>query len=93
LEHENKLADRRRNRARLLRLVYDRTDADVASFLDGRELADELGIGHAEVGSMVRYFEELGCLKHIGGGGLMVRITAEGIDQVESGSPDGSPGS
>jgi hypothetical protein len=80
---EDPLARRRRERARLLRLVYDRSDADVATFLDAFELADELGIEHHEVGRLVRYFEERGLLKHLGGGGLMIRITAEGIDEIE----------
>jgi hypothetical protein len=92
LKPDGKVAERRRNRLRLLRLVYDRTSADVASFLDGHEVADELGMPHDEVGGMIRYFEELGFLKHIGGGGLMIRITAAGIDQVESLPSDPLPG-
>jgi hypothetical protein len=40
-----------------------------------------------EVGRIVRYFEERGFLKHIAGGGLTIRITAAGIDHVET-APD-----
>lgn len=79
------LAARRADRHRFLRRLYELSDADVSSFHDGREIADELGIPMVEAERIIRYFEERGYLRHVAGGGLTLRITVDGIDQVETG--------
>jgi DNA-binding MarR family transcriptional regulator len=75
---------RRQTRSRFLHRLYQLGDADVGAFLDGREIADDLQIPLPEAERIIRYYEERGYLRHAGGGGLTLRITAEGIDYVES---------
>ncbi|CAN5697981.1 hypothetical protein BH23GEM3_BH23GEM3_05890 [soil metagenome] len=74
---------RRENRIHFLRRLYELAEADVASFHDGSEIAEDLGIALVEAGRIIRYYEEHGYLRHAGGGGMTLRITAEGIDFVE----------
>jgi hypothetical protein len=75
---------RREDRVRFLHALYTRSDADVGAYEDGREIADQLGIPVPEAERIVRYHEERGFIQHLGGGGLTLRITARGIDHVES---------
>jgi hypothetical protein len=84
VSEEKNTAARRANRGRFLRHLYARSQADVATFHDGYEIADELRLPHDELGRIVRYYEERGLVKQVGGGGLTLRITAAGIDHVEA---------
>lgn len=79
---------RRAARLRFLRRLYEMAEADVGAFCDGAEIADELGIPIREAGRIVRYYEERGYLRPAGTG-LTIRITADGIDFVESLGPAG----
>jgi hypothetical protein len=83
------LRQRRLDRHRFLAALYARSDADVGAYEDGRDLADGLGIPLPEAERIVRYLEERGFVQHLGGGGLTLRITAAGIDHVESSGMDG----
>ena len=82
---ETDYRDRRERRIRLLRSLYGRTDADVRVYEDAHEIADELGIEHAEVPRIVAYLEERGFIVATGATGATIRITADGIDRVENG--------
>lgn len=77
------ISARRENRLRFLRRLYELAEADVASFQDGSEIAEDLRIPLAEAGRIIRYYEEHGYLRHAGGGGMTLRITAAGVDFVE----------
>jgi DNA-binding MarR family transcriptional regulator len=74
---------RRQDRLRFLHRLYEIGDADVGAFQEGREIADALGIPIDEAERIVRYHEDRGYLRR-SGGGLTIRITAEGVDYVES---------
>jgi CTP-dependent riboflavin kinase len=74
---------RRQDRLRFLHRLYEIGDADVGAFQDGREIADSLNVPLDEAERIVRYLEDHGYLFR-SGGGLTVRITAEGVDYLES---------
>jgi DNA-binding MarR family transcriptional regulator len=74
---------RRQDRLRFLHRLYEIGDADVGAFQDGREIADSLNVPLDEAERIVRYLEDHGYLRR-SGGELTVRITAEGVDYLES---------
>jgi len=82
---ETDFGARRERRMRLLRALYGRTDADVRLYEDAHEIAVELGIDHDEVPRIIAYLEERGYVVATGATGATIRITADGIDRVESG--------
>lgn len=84
-----RVQQRQSDRWRFLLRLYEASAADVGAFQDGSDLADELGIPAAEAGRIIRYFEDRGFVRQAGGGGLVVRITADGIDHVEARSGGG----
>jgi len=74
---------RRENRKRFLELLYDASEAGESEYLDGYELAAQLGLGRQDAERIVRYHEDHGFVTLTGRHGLTVRITARGIDHVE----------
>jgi hypothetical protein len=77
-------ADRRFRRAEFLRRLYSRVDASVSVFVNGFEIGEELGMDRSETGKLFDYLEEKGFVKIDDHRGGMLRITALGIDEVES---------
>lgn len=76
---------RRENRRRFLELLYDASETGESEYLDGYELAGQLGLDRQDAERIVRYHEDHGFVTLTGRHGLTVRITARGIDHVEGG--------
>ncbi len=76
-------SERRRGRRRFLEALYRQTDGHVAEFVSAHELAATLGIAEAELARIIAYLEErhwIAVDDHRAG---IVRLTADGVDQVE----------
>lgn len=79
---------RRENRRRFLDYLYRCSEEEATEYRDGYEVADELGISRQDAERIVRYLEDHGYVLKTGRTGLVLRITAAGIDHVESAVPD-----
>ena len=77
---------RRENRWRFLERLYRSSEEDGAVYEDGYAVAEELGLTRQDAERIARYHEDHGYVKSMGGPGLTLRITAQGIDHVESGA-------
>jgi CTP-dependent riboflavin kinase len=77
---------RRENRHRFLLRLYEVSEQDASEYLDGYEVAAELGLSRQDAERIVRYFEDHGYVRKTGSRGLTLRITAQGIDFLESGA-------
>ncbi len=75
---------RRENRRRFLEHLYRCSEEEDTEYQDGYEVADALGIGRHDAERIVRYLEDHGFVTKTGRTGLVLRITAAGIDHVES---------
>lgn len=75
---------RRESRRRFLEYLYRASEEEASEYRDGYEAADELGISRQDVERIVRYLEDHGFVAKTGRTGLVLRITAAGIDHVES---------
>ena len=63
--------------------LYESVDASVSTFVSAFEIGAALGIDENETQRMIEYLKEKGFI-HIDDHKLgIIRITAEGIDQVE----------
>jgi Mn-dependent DtxR family transcriptional regulator len=76
---------RREARRRFLEALYDTSERGESEYQDGYEIAAELGVSRQDVERIVRYHEDHGYVRKSGNHGLTVRITAQGIDHVETG--------
>ena len=72
-------------RRRFLELLYEHSEEGESEYRDGYELGAELGLSRVDAERVVRYHEDHGFVRKSGSHGLTVRITAQGIDHVESG--------
>ena len=79
---------RRENRRRFLDYLYRCSEEEATEYRDGYEVADELGISRQDAERIVRYLEDHGYVIKTGRTGLVLRITAAGIDHVEAGAED-----
>ena len=79
---------RRENRRRFLDYLYRCSEEEATEYRDGYEVADELGISRQDAERIVRYLEDHGYVMKTGRTGLVLRITAAGIDHVEAGVED-----
>ncbi len=75
---------RRRNRERFLLRLYEASEEGGEVYVDGYEIAEELELSREEAERIARYHEDHGFVKKIRGSGLSLRITARGIDHIES---------
>ncbi|HEX8358666.1 MAG TPA: hypothetical protein VF613_01005 [Longimicrobium sp.] len=80
------LRARRASRRRFLERLYEASEQGDSEYLDGYELAAELGLSRQDAERFVRYHEDHGFVLSTGRHGLTVRITAQGIDHVERGT-------
>lgn len=71
--------------------IYARTDGSVSDFVPAFELAEELGIDGAEAARAIAYLEEKGWVSIDDHRAGILRITADGVDWVET-SPDADVG-
>lgn len=75
---------RRESRRRFLDYLYRCSEEEDTEYRDGYEVAEELGISRQDAERIVRYLEDHGFVTKTGRTGLVLRITAAGIDHVES---------
>jgi DNA-binding MarR family transcriptional regulator len=78
-------AARRAERRRFLERLYEASESGGSEYEDGYEVAEELGLSRADAERIVRYLEDHGFVAKTGLG-MVIRITARGIDDVESGA-------
>ena len=76
---------RREARRRFLQTLYDNSERGESEYQDGYEVAAGLGVSRQDAERIVRYHEDHGYVRKSGSHGLTVRITAQGIDHIESG--------
>jgi hypothetical protein len=81
-----KLKERRERREAFLRSLYEEVDGHVNDFVDGLELASRLGADTAEAKRIIAYFEEKALIMVDDHKNGIVRITAAGVDAVETGA-------
>jgi len=80
------IAERRQNRTAFLVRLYEMVDASVSTFVSGPEIASSVGVTAEEGMRIVEYLEEKQYI-HIDDHKLgIIRITALGIDHVETGT-------
>ncbi len=75
---------RREARRRFLEALYDTSERGESEYQDGYEIAAGLGVSRQDAERIVRYHEDHGHVRKSGSHGLTVRITAQGIDHVET---------
>ena len=84
------IAERRANRRRFLAYLYRCSEEELSEYQDGYEVAEILGLARPDAERIVRYLEDHGFVVK-SGTGMVVRITARGIDHVEE-EADGEGG-
>ena len=78
------IKQRRQKRADFLARLYEMVDGSVSTFVSAFEIADAVGVDAAEAVRIIEYLKEKQWL-HIDDHKLgIVRITAAGIDHVET---------
>ena len=77
-------ARRRADRRRFLERLYRSSEEEGIVYEDGYAVAEELGLSRVDAERIARYHEDHGYVRNMGGSGLTLRITAHGIDFVES---------
>jgi len=75
---------RRRLRTAFIVRLYEIVDASVSEFVNAFEVAASVDMDETEARRVIEYFEEKGYLKVDDHRSGVVRITADGIDHVES---------
>ena len=75
---------RREKRRRFLEHLYRCSEEQSTEYQDGYDVAGELGMTRQDAERIVRYLEDHGFVVKTGTG-MVVRITARGIDHVEDG--------
>ena len=75
---------RRENRRRFLASLYRASEEEDTEYQDGYEVAEALDITRQDAERIVRYLEDHGFVTKTGRTGLVLRITAAGIDHVET---------
>ena len=80
----DEVREKRRNRRRFLERLYEQSERGESEYQDGYEIAEELGLSRQDAERIVRYHEDHGYVRKSGSHGLTVRITAQGIDHMET---------
>jgi CTP-dependent riboflavin kinase len=75
---------RRENRRRFLEVLYRYSEEESTEYVDGYDVGEQLGIPRQDAERIVRYLEDQGFVLKTGRTGLVLRITARGIDAVET---------
>jgi hypothetical protein len=80
-----RIAVRRAQRAQFLMTLYEQVDGSVNEFVDGHQIAARVGADADEARRIMAYFEEKHFIKVDDHKAGIIRITAAGIDEVETG--------
>lgn len=75
---------RREMRLRFLEALYRASEEGAGVYEDAYLIAEALGLTRLDAERIVRYWEDLGFVKNTSVTGLSVRITAQGIDHIET---------
>lgn len=75
---------RREHRREFLKQLYVRVDGSVSEFVNAYELGADLGVEKDEVRKIFEYLEEKGFVMVDDHRAGIVRMTAAGVDEVES---------
>lgn len=67
-----------------MRALYEEIDGSVNEFVDGLDIATRLGADPEEGRRIIAYLEEKGLLKVDDHKAGIIRITADGVDAVET---------
>jgi predicted ArsR family transcriptional regulator len=78
------IRERQKRRQAFMRRLYETVDGSVSEFVQGFELAAELGADGEEARRILAYLEEKGLIKVDDHRNGVIRITAAGVDEVES---------
>ena len=78
------IQQRRERRRDFLHQLYLRVDGSISEFVPAYELGAELGIEEAEVRKIFEYLEEKKLVMVDDHRAGIVRLTAAGVDEVES---------
>ena len=81
---KDRIKTRRERRREFLRTLYEEIDGSVNEFVDGLEIGMRLGADEAEARRIIAYFEEKGLLKVDDHKTGIIRLTADGVDAVET---------
>jgi hypothetical protein len=82
----NPMQERRERRRELLRRLYAAVDGSVSEFINAFEIGATLGLDEAGTRRIFEYLEEKGWVMVDDHRTGIVRVTAEGVDEVESGT-------
>jgi hypothetical protein len=77
-------ARRRQQRIDFLARLYERVDASVSEFVAAFDLGDEMGLPREETRKILEYLAEKGWVRVDDFREGTIRLTADGIDRVES---------
>jgi predicted transcriptional regulator len=78
------IEERQKRRSEFMRCLYQTVDGSVSEFVQGFDLASELGADAEEARRILAYLEEKGLIKVDDHRNGVIRITAAGVDAVES---------
>ena len=79
------MSARRQRRIDFMNRLYEKVDASVSEFVSAFEIAAELAIAESEALRTIEYLEEKRYIHIDDHKQGIIRITAEGIDHVETG--------
>ncbi len=81
---DDRLRERQERRVAFLRTLYDDVDSSVTTFVSGFEVGERIGADRAESLKIIEYYAEKELIKVDDYATGMVRLTAAGVDAVES---------
>lgn len=81
---KNEIRQRRQQREDFMNRLYQAVDGNVSEFVQGIELAAELPANPEEARRIIAYLEEKGWIKVDDHRNGVIRITAAGVDAVET---------
>jgi hypothetical protein len=83
----NQIKQRRKRREDFMLRLYQAVDGSVSEFVQGFDIAAELAADAEEGRRIIAYLEEKGWIKVDDHRNGVIRITAAGVDAVETTSP------
>ena len=78
------IAQRRQKRTDFLVLLYEMVDASVSTFVNAFEIGEQVGAAREETTKIIEYLQEKQLLHIDDHKQGIIRITAAGIDHVET---------
>jgi hypothetical protein len=82
---DDRLRERQERRVAFLRELYDTVDSSVTTFTGGFDVGERVGADRTEALRIIEYWAEKEMIKVDDYSSGMVRLTAAGVDAVETG--------